>query len=81
MFQKFIFVCIQISADALYGAVNGVFRADGNVLVRTEYLPLYVQSKTTVGQYIQALIGVDAEYIHGHLLNGQTAVGALFFCL
>ncbi len=78
--QKLVLIRIQITADALCGAVYGVLRADGNVLVRAQDTPFYIQAETAVCQDIQALVGVDTQDVHGQLLDGNTSVGAVFFC-
>ena len=74
---QFVILRVQISADALRGTVHRKLRAHGDLLVRAQHPPLDVQIQAAVGQHMQSPGQMDAQHVHGKLLQPKGAVPAL----
>ena len=77
--QELVLVPVQVSADVLLSLPVAEFRADGDVLLRAQETAFHVQLELAAGQHIKPPGGMDAEYVHGQLLDGEPGGLFLFF--
>ena len=68
--QQFVLICIQVSADILFGLPIAEFRAHRDVILRPQDALLHVQLQLAAGQHVQPPGRVDAQHVHGKLLHG-----------